>query len=265
MQKGFSRVPSILFLVLVSPLHLIGMNQDIFKGQVKTDEQTPLIENTTPTENLKIAIELLNERSTIRREKLTNKETQYKQYGQKLVHKLRKYINDNWNSQEALTDKHDCTLLHYLVFLKETILVKKFFEIIRLKASGLNTEVSEQCQKYVSKKDGLEGQTPLHIAAKRLMSKASIKTFKTLIQHGAELESKDLEGNTALHIAAQNKNTKAVKILLSLGADAGAVNIHNQTPDTHAAAMCEECKPMSRKYCKWHQTIINLLKNLKIE
>ena len=58
----------------------------------------------------------------------------------------------------------------------------------------------------------LSGTTPLHISAR-----CNLETTKFLIERGADINAIDNEGNTALHKAASNRQIETMRYLLKLG------------------------------------------------
>ncbi|RYE05819.1 MAG: ankyrin repeat domain-containing protein [Rickettsiaceae bacterium] len=72
----------------------------------------------------------------------------------------------------------------------------------------------------------LNGETPLHIAAKT--DKAS--TIETLIELKADIEAQDIDGNTPLMMATRAGHQKSIHVLLRLKADINATNYNGTTP-----------------------------------
>lgn len=70
------------------------------------------------------------------------------------------------------------------------------------------------------------GQTLLHFGA--FLGFSSLLSF--LIQHGADLDTRDKNGYTALHFAALSKSEEAAKVLVAAGADTEIVNALGKTP-----------------------------------
>lgn len=84
------------------------------------------------------------------------------------------------------------------------------------------------------------GLTPLHCAVKSEV-KSSIDT---LIQYGAQIDSRTVNGKTALHIAARSRDSEVASTLCEKGADIEARDSFEQTP-LHVAALTGSVKVMS--------------------
>lgn len=65
------------------------------------------------------------------------------------------------------------------------------------------------------------GETPLHLAATMIRGNNMV-LIKTLLDHGANIDAKDVHELTPLHYAALMGNHEATKMLLDHGADSGA-------------------------------------------
>ena len=74
--------------------------------------------------------------------------------------------------------------------------------------------------------------TPLGIAVKR----GEVDIARSLIEHGASIDSMDSKGNTPLHLAADWGETQVVELLISSGANVDARNAFLRTPCMLAAA-----------------------------
>ena len=81
------------------------------------------------------------------------------------------------------------------------------------------------------------GETPLHIAANRELTESA----KLLLERGVNVNEKDNEGITALHYAAlgmgsasEEAKKEMIKLLISAGADANAMDNLNRTPRDYA-------------------------------
>jgi hypothetical protein len=78
--------------------------------------------------------------------------------------------------------------------------------------------------------------TPLHYAADGFITgpawdeKRQLETIRCLLEHGANLHSRDLNGATALHRAVRTRCAGAVRYFLKAGADATARNKPGSTP-----------------------------------
>ena len=70
-----------------------------------------------------------------------------------------------------------------------------------------------------------DGETPLHIAAKRGYS----ETVSQLVKAGANVEAQDQNGNTPLHLAASNGHTGTVCNLVNAGANVDSTNGNGDT------------------------------------
>ena len=64
----------------------------------------------------------------------------------------------------------------------------------------------------------------------KAVNKNTFEIAQFLIDHGAQIESKNRNGNTALHIAAGKGSLEVVKFLVESGAYIDMRNNHNQTP-----------------------------------
>ena len=62
-----------------------------------------------------------------------------------------------------------------------------------------------------------KGRSPLHVTH-------DPEIIKTLINYGAQIESKDLEGNTPLHVMSYKGQINAIKLILSNGANLVSLN-----------------------------------------
>jgi len=68
--------------------------------------------------------------------------------------------------------------------------------------------------------------TPLHFAT----ANVHLEAVEFLLDHLADINSKDSSGSTPLHIAAQHGNILLTEKLLQYGADTKAKNINDKTP-----------------------------------
>ncbi len=80
----------------------------------------------------------------------------------------------------------------------------------------------------------LDGNTPLHIAA----ASENIEPLKYLIENGSKIEEKNLEGNTALHISVKSENENLIKYLMEKGSNIEEKNVEGNTP-LHMAAVSD--------------------------
>lgn len=79
-----------------------------------------------------------------------------------------------------------------------------------------------------------DGNTPLHLAAKR----GSEQTIRLLVSYGASLNARnDADGNTPLHCAVATDSLRAVKALAGCGASLVVRNFKDQTPLQLAEAL----------------------------
>lgn len=76
-----------------------------------------------------------------------------------------------------------------------------------------------------------KGKTSLHYAAER----GDIKMAEVLLNHGADIESKDLSGTRPLHVAARG-SLETTKFLVERGADVNAIDNEGNTALHKAAA-----------------------------
>lgn len=75
-----------------------------------------------------------------------------------------------------------------------------------------------------------------------------INKVKSLIDQGADLESRDLAKNTPLHIACMVGDLEIAKLLIEKGADVNAINDNGFTPLSVTNAQ--------------HQNVISYLENI---
>ena len=84
----------------------------------------------------------------------------------------------------------------------------------------------------VNKADN-QGITPLHLASKY----ASPEVVKLLIEEGADIFALDSNQNSALHYASEGKSSENIKLLISEGADINSKNVLGLTPLHRASSM----------------------------
>src|SRR4051794_11743986 len=63
------------------------------------------------------------------------------------------------------------------------------------------------------------GDTSLGAALIEAIQNGNVKVAKTLIKHGADVDARDDQGQTALMMAVRRRQSEAVDLLLSNGAD----------------------------------------------
>ncbi|MBI2300172.1 MAG: ankyrin repeat domain-containing protein [Armatimonadetes bacterium] len=78
-----------------------------------------------------------------------------------------------------------------------------------------------------------EGRTPLHAFA----AHEDVRGVIWLLEHGADVDARDVEGNTPLHVAAaRNAGTKVLQVLVEHGAQVEARNAAGETALDRAGA-----------------------------
>ncbi|WP_264329012.1 ankyrin repeat domain-containing protein [Wolbachia endosymbiont (group A) of Andrena hattorfiana] len=104
--------------------------------------------------------------------------------------------------------------------------------------SGINTsteDIGKELEKHNTRDEN--GMTPLHHAA----ANGDIKTAKSLIDKGADVNAQDKDSMTPLHRAAANNNEESVKLLVEYGAKVDVQDKDGLTPLHYAAAyVCVE-------------------------
>jgi uncharacterized protein len=83
----------------------------------------------------------------------------------------------------------------------------------------------------VDDRNSHDGSTPLLAAA----AKDSVEVARFLIDHGADVNARNLEGVTPLHQAAYGGSENVAKLLIAKGADVNAIDLKGRTP-LHLAA-----------------------------
>ena len=79
-----------------------------------------------------------------------------------------------------------------------------------------------------------DGRTPLHVAAERTSSER-VGVVRVLLEHGANVGARDNRASTPLHIAAEDGRVEVVRMLLEHGANVDAEDDQGKTP-LHAGA-----------------------------
>lgn len=82
----------------------------------------------------------------------------------------------------------------------------------------------------INTRDFRGGWTPLHYA----VSLGNLELVEFLVEHGANINAKDINGVTPLHIAAKNGHFSIVKFLVKHGALIDVVDIYGKTPIDYA-------------------------------
>ncbi|KAI9376296.1 hypothetical protein BJX61DRAFT_538994 [Aspergillus egyptiacus] len=106
--------------------------------------------------------------------------------------------------------------------LIQAVLVEDAEACTRLLGHGADVEVSAKDSKI----------TPLILAA----GQGNEKISALLLQHGAELEARDVVGFTALNMACKENQPKTAKLLLERGTDLEATTNDGRTPLSYAVA-----------------------------
>jgi ankyrin repeat protein len=106
-------------------------------------------------------------------------------------------------------DRHGRCIVHDLVFLGSDQLL----EFILQNEADPNILTSE-------------GDSPLSIAAQE----NKVTPVGLLVRYGASVHAKGRYGETALYVAARNGHREVYRLLLTLGADAAAMDDHGHTP-----------------------------------
>ena len=97
-------------------------------------------------------------------------------------------------------------------------------ECRRLLAGGANVE----------RRGGTTQSSPLHIAALMGYTEA----VKLLLDHGADVSSRDITGTTPLHETAQSGHAKVALLLLQNGAAVSSQSLNEGATAMHFAARC---------------------------
>lgn len=82
-----------------------------------------------------------------------------------------------------------------------------------------------------------EGLDALAICAQ---TPSSVSLMPVLLQHGASPHGRDYEGNTPLHHASASGSLKALRLLLSVGANPLAKNLSDWTPLAYSQTVAAE-------------------------
>ena len=122
------------------------------------------------------------------------------------------------NGASSIVDE-GYTLLHWVVSNGDIEMLK----IILLNHKNINLDVKD-----LTNED--KDRTPLHWAAQE----NQIENGGMLLEHGANIEARNINGKTALHIAASSGNKEFVKLLIEAGADKQAKDNSNLTPKRYA-------------------------------
>jgi ankyrin repeat protein len=80
------------------------------------------------------------------------------------------------------------------------------------------------------------------------------------LEHGAEVDSKDISGRTPLSYAADSGSIEALRVLLEHGAEVGSTDKHNRTPSYYA--ILQERPPEVVRFLLEHGADVNA-KHLK--
>ena len=86
----------------------------------------------------------------------------------------------------------------------------------------LETQDSTKLQDNIIQEWSKDGQTPLH--------NADFQLSTVLIQHGADVRTKDVDLKTPLHCAIQRNDLKTVELLIQHGAAVNARAYDRSTP-----------------------------------
>ena len=155
---------------------------------------------------------ILNEISTWRR----NTHNKYDQYKERFVYKIKTHIesfNDNVDQlKENLISRQYWKLLDMeLIF--EYMLIKGNLDIIR----------------FFLEEVGIDINNPKRMHLNRSFS-YDINTVKFLLEHGADVNIKDITGAIPLHWAVKYGHTNVAKLFLEYGADVNAKNSQGLKP-----------------------------------
>ncbi len=152
------------------------------------------------------------------------------------------------------------SLLHHIARGEITTAAWHMIMCIKRYAAGNQQEAQEHLQKkFLSKFINVtdkNGDTPLHFAA---FYNANNVFTCILLDYGAVITAKNNAGNTPLHEAVRSGHLGIVKLLLHRGADVGALNNKQQTPEQYATERCSACCKNGTHYCPEHQEIADLL------
>ncbi|XP_008213954.1 ankyrin-3 [Nasonia vitripennis] len=137
-----------------------------------------------------------------------------------------------------VSDEFGTTILHFAVWNKHLGLI----QILLNKSANVNTTLTSSDKTSATDNDNEETDdsyfkefkkqvftSPLHIA----VNKKSKTICSTLLEHHANVNSRDGYGRTALHLAAAIKSTEQqnlVKLLISYGADINAIDDFKRLP-----------------------------------
>ncbi|XP_052105976.1 uncharacterized protein LOC127738681 isoform X2 [Mytilus californianus] len=79
---------------------------------------------------------------------------------------------------------------------------------------------------FINRKDEATGKQCLHFAA----SEGFVEIVSKLLEHGAEVNSKDKNGDTSLHLATKGEHERVIALLIAFGA-----NLDEKDKDKHSA------------------------------
>lgn len=159
-----------------------------------------------------------------------------------ILEKLSEY---DINSKNADSE----TLLEYALAYNQPEIVKYIINIPTFNIFSIEPEILIEIFKSISPTDDQEDDASKEIfeTLKHYLTEQVNGT--TLLHHAARLkdtvffekicdfvdiDTRDSDKNTPLHIASKNKSTDLIDVLIKCGADAGAINTKNQTPNEYA-------------------------------